>query len=72
MFKYYLYAAFISGILFTTPITIGVYMLEKKLKKNEAEIFYTPLVSMIIFTVIFLYALANKITYIGEFFGYGY
>ena len=69
MFKYYLYAAFISGILFTTPIAILVYKLEKKLK-NEA--FYTPLVSTLVFTIVFLYALANKITYIGEFFGYGY
>lgn len=69
MFKYYLYAAFISGILFTTPITILVYKLEKKLK-NEA--FYTPLVSTLVFAIVFLYALANKITYIGEFFGYGY
>ena len=70
MFKYYLYAAFISGILFTTPITIGVYWIEKKL--NEKEIFYTPLVSTLVFTIVFLYTLANKITYIGEFFGYGY
>lgn len=46
MFKYYLYAAFISGILFTTPITILVYKL--------------------------VFAIVNKITYIGEFFGYGY
>ena len=70
MFKYYLYAAFISGILFTTPIAILVYKLEKKLK-NEAA-FYTPLVSTLVFTIVFLYSLANKITYIGEFFGYGY
>jgi len=63
--KYYLYAAFIAGILFTTPIVIGVFMLEKKLKK---ETFYTPLVFIILFTVIFLYTLVNKITYIGDLF----
>ena len=65
MFKYYLYAAFISGILFTTPITIVFYLVEKKKKE---EIFYTPLVTTFIFVIIFLFTLANKITYIGEFF----
>ena len=65
MFKYYLYAALISGILFTTPITILVYLIEKKYGKGK-EIFYTPLVTTIIFTFIFLYSLANKITYIGD------
>jgi len=61
--KYYLYAAFISGILFTIPVTILVYRIEKK---KNSEIFYTYLVTVIVFTIIFLYTLANKITYIGD------
>ena len=65
MFKYYLYAAFFAAMLVSIPVTIVVYKLEKS--KNE-EIFYTPLIFIILFAIIFLYTLANKITYIGEFF----
>ena len=61
----YLYAAFIAAILITTPITIILFVIEKKLKE---EIFYTPLISVLIFTFILLYTLSNRITYIGDFF----
>ena len=66
MFKYYLYAALFSALFVTVPTAIILYKLEKKLKKDEP--FFTILVSTLVFTIVLLYSLINKITYIGDFF----
>jgi len=66
--KQYIYSALICSILFTTPLFLLFYWVEKKLNLNKKnEIFYTYAISVIVFAIIFLYTLANKITYIGDF-----
>jgi len=60
----YFYAAFFAAVIFTAPVTILVYFIERK--KNDT--FYTILISIFLFSIIFLYTLASRITYIGDFF----
>ena len=61
----YLYAAFFAAMLISCPVAILVYRVEKR---KNSEVFYAPLIFMIIFTIIFLYTFISRITYIGEFF----